>query len=759
MDPDVARHLFEQGGLLLILDLPRQCEFGIDMYTWKIGPKFQGIKMIPPGIHFVYYSVQDNVSNDYACRQGFFVEFNKTIQNQMLKVYRWSKEECYLVHVDLSNDDYERYRSNRYQMDDLLGQYPLDTYRQWLSLTNQLKYEWITQLQPINGHICSATVYNPTIIEPQPKAMDINSDLGNTRSSSISTWSDNMQIPKNLLEAESRLPTMTPMKEYEFRFTILNKQQPEQFENLSGRYLTKLKLDRTNELEIIIHDRYSSNVNGLLCELQFSFIIFLLGHVYDGFEQWKLILKLICYCQKAFITYPKFYCDFLQLFYFQLKEFSTENYNEHFFIDIDQNDNYIYKALENFFANIYSYNETDEENNIEQDKSDSKNYFFIMFLLPTILIISSLLLSVLSTAIFQLNPGCDLIQCANSSTGPSLFYSANNVSDHTYHVFYSSFDVLTVSIVETEIGVTPHINWEQMFAGNYTNAIVFQETPTNSYSIVLRRIMEFDDYKDTGKISETTLFSYWLNTADKYNISYSGSTSAFRIPIDEINGTLNVEIVYEGIKMRDKKFPKLSTTPTSYFLNIELKAAKLNSSRSRFAIELLTTGFSDHEPKISSSRYIDDQYTPGIFSVWQLKTPSGSLYPAHLIWKPAVYRSAGRSIEDNTLMTIYGLKNVSIDKTIDRGLIDALYRIKYPYAFNISFGRSKDGFFKKTNYTFIQITAGLGEPVLDSTKLFVTLAVTIGLGLPALVALMAIIIAVRRRYTRRAASTYEPISD
>ena len=55
MDPDLAKELFLHGATLLILDVPEGTEFGIDYNSWTVGPKFKGVKMIPPGFHFVFY--------------------------------------------------------------------------------------------------------------------------------------------------------------------------------------------------------------------------------------------------------------------------------------------------------------------------------------------------------------------------------------------------------------------------------------------------------------------------------------------------------------------------------------------------------------------------------------------------------------------------------------------------------------------------------------------------------------------------------
>ena len=55
MDQKLANKLFEEGAFLFLLDVPIGTEVGIDFNSWKTGEKFKGIKMIPPGIHFIYY--------------------------------------------------------------------------------------------------------------------------------------------------------------------------------------------------------------------------------------------------------------------------------------------------------------------------------------------------------------------------------------------------------------------------------------------------------------------------------------------------------------------------------------------------------------------------------------------------------------------------------------------------------------------------------------------------------------------------------
>ena len=90
MDPQLAERLFHEGAFYIILDVPEGTEIGMDYNYWNVGPKFKGIKMIPPGLHFIYYRyvqfyiidqffmlsfIQSAVSKDRsqtAPRTGFF---------------------------------------------------------------------------------------------------------------------------------------------------------------------------------------------------------------------------------------------------------------------------------------------------------------------------------------------------------------------------------------------------------------------------------------------------------------------------------------------------------------------------------------------------------------------------------------------------------------------------------------------------------------------------------------------------------------
>ncbi|RKP05083.1 AAR2 protein-domain-containing protein [Thamnocephalis sphaerospora] len=109
MDQDTARHLFYRLGTLLLLDAPDALEFGIDYNSWTIGPRFKGVKMIPPGVHFVYYCVADKFSQS-GLRNGFM----KYFQEREIAVYRWNPEAEDFEDIELTDaPQAARYRAGK----------------------------------------------------------------------------------------------------------------------------------------------------------------------------------------------------------------------------------------------------------------------------------------------------------------------------------------------------------------------------------------------------------------------------------------------------------------------------------------------------------------------------------------------------------------------------------------------------------------------------------------------------------------------
>lgn len=151
-----------------------------------------------------------------------------------------------------------------------------------------------------------------------------------------------------------------------------------------------------------------------------------------------------------------------------------------------------------------------------------------------------------------------------------------------------------------------------------------------------------------------------------------------------------------------------------------------------------------------------------------------------MLWKPVVYLTEDRSIEDNTLMQVYAIENnVVRDEEMDQGIYLSLLPKPYISGMNVSIGSYGDGmtnefdfssiyiffdyligFLKKENYGFLQFTAGLDELELDATAHFVTVAVITSFALPILVGILAAIFIIKRKISGQSSRpTYREIND
>ena len=133
---------------------------------------------------------------------------------------------------------------------------------------------------------------------------------------------------------------------------------------------------------------------------------------------------------------------------------------------------------------------------------------------------------------FVINPGCELIECRTPGH-PAIFYASRSVDDDTIHVIYSSLDELTVSLIQTRQGYGPRFNYTALFSKNYPGAVDFGDTtPSNSFSLLLRRLIQFTDDDDSGILngSNPSQRSYWLNGLTT-NVT---DRPSFQLPLENV---------------------------------------------------------------------------------------------------------------------------------------------------------------------------------------------------------------------------------
>jgi len=293
---------------ILCLDVPQGTEFGVDFHQWTVGPKFKGVKMITPGVHFVYYNATSKYG-DTAPTTSFFV----FLHSGEVIVRRWnpSTEDF----DELDTDEADRYIGGvqRMEFDQYLGPYPKEKLNDWLVMSKHITEDVNDKLSPIGKKISS--IYEDKE-QKKKDAKDVKME----------------EIDENKTTFKSHVP---------YYSDVPTKKSPPPRGSTPSE-VTKFGLDKSSVLYELM-SRYKERF-GLLGELQYSFITFLLGADFEGFEQWKGLVSLIASCDEAMLKMPDFYIEFINVVQFQFKQVP-----EDFFQDIISGENFLFVTLKTFF--------------------------------------------------------------------------------------------------------------------------------------------------------------------------------------------------------------------------------------------------------------------------------------------------------------------------------------------------------------------------------------------------------------------------
>lgn len=351
MDQETAQILFREGATMVCLDVPEGTEFGFDYSSWTAGPLFKGVKMIPPGIHFVYYSARNKQTDEVGPRTGTFINF----EQKSVVVRKWNPIAEELTEDGISADDVQRIQDNLKDLDRFLGPYPYEGYKKWVSLSNFITPELLDKLQPQSKRICSVTDLVSEVSNTQSRKLRKTSgstktseDQDETNVSKEKDLQDNKEEnaePTSLKDAESRLPYMKVREESKIQFSKIPKQKYPP--GCSPAEMTKYSIDSSYALESILCSNYKDNEAKILGEIQFAFICFLIGQVLDAFEQWKNLVHVMCTSEEALQNHASLFLNFISVIHYHIQETP-----EDFFVDILSANNFLTSTLQEFFSNL-----------------------------------------------------------------------------------------------------------------------------------------------------------------------------------------------------------------------------------------------------------------------------------------------------------------------------------------------------------------------------------------------------------------------
>jgi len=319
MDPEMAKRLHAEGATLIVLDVPEGTEFGIDYFSWNVGPRFKGVKIIPPGLHFIYYSAV-NKGGQTAPRTGMFF-YSKRLD---IVVMRWDAVAEDVVEVTTNEEEKDKYRQGLQDMDRFLGPYPYENFKKWVSLTNHITKDLLERVQPLCKKISSVTE-----LPQEPR---------HSRASASATEDAVLLLQQN--------------PDTVIRFTAFPKQKYP--EGASPAEISKFSMDSSYAVDCLL--KCLKDRREILGELQFAFVCFLVGQVYDAFEHWKKLLNLLCTCDEALPTYQDIFDALIGVLHFQVLEIPKD-----FFVDIVSTNNFLTTTLQVFFSNLESSTTVDKK--------------------------------------------------------------------------------------------------------------------------------------------------------------------------------------------------------------------------------------------------------------------------------------------------------------------------------------------------------------------------------------------------------------
>lgn len=305
---------------LILHDVPENSIVGIDMKFWTIGKNFRGIRDIPLGFHYIYFSA---VNSD--CQSGQRMGFCQWFERPGYTVKKWIPVEEDFLDVDLSSEDAQRLTENYQEIRLYLGPYPTEHHRDWVALTNLIAPHDVRRLLPLCGRINSCTQF---LSEPSSSQQRLAAKA-------------NKPLPTSSRNPEDQLPNLDVVPGTEIRFTQLPKRPLFPMDSLPVE-ISAHGIDQTFTLNYVLHSfasqqqqceapgtsdttqesnwrtALSMQEQMLLAELQFSYVVFLLNHVLEGWYQWRRIVQLLASCEQAVGDRPQLYLGLITVLYHQL---------------------------------------------------------------------------------------------------------------------------------------------------------------------------------------------------------------------------------------------------------------------------------------------------------------------------------------------------------------------------------------------------------------------------------------------------------
>ncbi|CAK1542374.1 unnamed protein product [Leptosia nina] len=355
----------------------------------------------------------------------------------------------------------------------------------------------------------------------------------------------------------------------------------------------------------------------------------------------------------------------------------------------------------------------------------------------------------------KLNPGCD--ECSNNATTLVYIRSEGN-ADVIHQIWDFTKHLPTIVLCVGSLNSSLEINWERSEPVKF----VWSEKPWYSFATAIDKLCEYEDLHDTGYIDPhypqreynldgvSWVLDESIFTDSEAMVHVSGKIHNRHRKRD---GIVSIKLDLLPFKDYAVELPHLVHTANSTLIDVSL--VNLTTSRgfnaSRYALHFLlaSTDYPADTMHYTMRKSLDDEHTPGVFEIIEIKTPSlyNNNQGGYLQFRPVGYTAPERNVASSTVAHVsqFNRTVMPFDSTLRLFFRDSPSMILIQDMF-VSFGDSGDGFYKQHNYTAWSFTMGYGSPPVEGFSLFVILIISIGLGVPIVLALSGVTFVLFRRY-------------
>ncbi|CCG84371.1 protein of unknown function [Taphrina deformans PYCC 5710] len=264
-----------------IENVPNGSQVGIDLLSWTTGPNFRGIREIPRGLHCLHITINGIMVTKFATwfQAG----------PSLVLAYKWDRTTEALVSLDTGYITSGHGINPMFLLD---GSGERDS--NWERNSGHLSLEVVQSIVPLGAVVVSTTSSNTDASHSDLKNLESTADYAD---------------------------------EIEFRFLPIDLKRSWKPGSL-GRDITRMSLDKSWLLEDSISR--AGGEASFLGQFEFCFLSVLLFTSITAFEQWNIMLRLVCSCRATIPKMQAFYTAFLNLLQAQIEQVPEELYADIF---------------------------------------------------------------------------------------------------------------------------------------------------------------------------------------------------------------------------------------------------------------------------------------------------------------------------------------------------------------------------------------------------------------------------------------------